>query len=153
MATTTGTGITWADLYAFLTGPAHCTEVSWTPGTHVTLRQPNGREFSTCKPQKSGDVSLKHLAFVANEFGKNVTEFEIWMGRRPPGKSKLTRKRVAGKPIPPPYHKRVVSAAKDIERVAIRIAYSSEWAKTTDGAKVKLLERIASELKQAEAAL
>lgn len=104
MSTSHSTGITWPELYTFLTTRAGCTEVSWTPGTHVTLRQPNGREFGTCKPEKPGYVSLAHFVEVANAFGKNANDLYVWMGKRPPGKSKLTRKRTEATklPVPPP---------------------------------------------------
>lgn len=93
MSTSTGTGITWREFYRFLTSTAGCVEVSWTPGTHITLRQPNGREFTTCKPEKVGEVSVNHFVDVANAFGKSQSDMEIWMGRRPTGRSKMTAKR------------------------------------------------------------
>lgn len=141
-----GTGITWAELYLFLTGPAGCVEVSWTPGTHVTLRAPHGAEFGTCKAEKPGYVSPKHLALVSNVFGKNNTDFMIWMGKRPPGKAHLTAKRTTGSGlIPPPFLDRTRDAAVAIERSAIRIKQHAS-KKSITGEAVKQLELAAKAL-------
>lgn len=141
-----GTGITWPELYNFLTGTAGCTEVSWQPGNHVTLRTPQGREFGTCRPEKTGYVSPNHLVAVANVFGRNWRDFETWMGRKPAGKSKVTRKRSTGAKIPPPHAKRISNAARDLEVTAIKIA-NSRATKTLDKTAVDDLERLTQQAK------
>lgn len=137
-----GTGITWPELYNFLI--AHgCIEVSWHPGNHVTLRTPTGTEIGTCRPEKPGYVSPKHLATVGRAFNKNITDMQIWMGRKPGGKSKLTGKRAERtvrterqrEPVP-----HVDEIANGIQTTATRV-YRSGPCRTVDyNARHQLLQ-------------
>lgn len=150
MSTSRGTGITWRELHTALLTTFGCRETGQQVGSHIGITAPNGAEVPACDPNKHGYVSHNHLREVARAFGLNITDFEIRMGRKPPGKSTVTRKRSAATTIPPPFHKRTVRAATTIERTAIRIAHSPTWANTVDGAAVKELERIAQRLSELE---
>ena len=144
-----GTGITWNEFYSFLTGPAGCVEVGWHPGTHVTLRQPNGREFGTCKPQKTGYVSVEHFVHVANEFAKSKSDMEIWMGRRPPGKSKMTAKRADRTVKEPPKPVKldpIIDLAQRIQTRAVAIARSGPVRRHAKFEQHKQLQALADRL-------
>lgn len=151
MSRNNGTGITWAELYKFLTTTAGCAEVSWTPGTHVWLRTPTGVEFETCKPEKPGDVSLIHFADIAKVFGKNRTQMMVWMGKRTLGKSKLTNKRtqsISPGKIPPPYLQRTRTVGREIQRAGIHIEQAAANPAITSDT-IKQLEAAAAYLREA----
>lgn len=153
MATSHGTGITWRELHTALTTTFGCTETGQQVGSHIGIRAPHGADVPACDPNKPGYVSKNHLREVARVFGLNITDFEVRMGRKPEGKSKLTRKRSQGNhPIPAPFQQRAVKAANTIERSAIRIAHDGRWHNCIHVGAIKELERIAKELAALEGA-
>lgn len=140
------TGITWRELVDFLTRTAGC-KFTHQVGSHISGSTPTGAEINTCDPNKPGYVSTKHLEEIGRIFGKNLHDMLVWMGRKPDGKASVTRKRSVGK-IPPPFQRRISTAADTIERTAIRIRLHGTGS--FNEVAVKKLESIAGQLATCE---
>lgn len=140
-----GTGITWRELHDFLERQGFRDLPG--KGTHVTMRHPStGAEIGTCYADKDGDVSVKHLAEVARHFGRNLHDMLIWMGRKPPGKSKLTKARTADAEAQRPNDDIAALSSRGLR--VCRLIHESGTCRKANETERQALRKLVSQLEQ-----